>query len=128
MKRTTWSLSLLLAAAASGAPAARLLYPSEAFALETTPPDSPWPGRHVNAVKGAEDLSGAGELRVEVSNRLSRPLAVTLSVKSRALQGRSPGARATVPPHAVRRLSHGSPCRTRTYDSAVNSRVLYQLS
>ncbi len=104
MKRTTLVLSLLLAAAASGAPTARLLYPSEAFALETTPPDSPWPGRHVNAVKGAEDLSGAGELRVEVSNRLSRPLAVTLSVKSRALQGRSPGACVTVPPHAVRRL------------------------
>ena len=26
------------------------------------------------------------------------------------------------------RQSSGSPCRTRTYDSAVNSRVLYQLS
>ena len=83
---------------------ARLLYPSEAFELKTTPKDSPWPGRHVNAVRGAVDLSDASELRVEVSNRLSRPLAVMLSVKSRALQGRSPGDRVTLPPNAVRRL------------------------
>ena len=32
-----------------------------------------------------------------------------------------------MPPRHVAAI-HGSPCRTRTYDSAVNSRVLYRLS
>lgn len=81
--------------------ALRVFYPSDAFRLETTAVTSSWPGRHVSATAGAIDLSSAGEISIALSNRLDRPLKVTLSVKSRALQGRSPGASATLPPRGV---------------------------
>ena len=71
--------------------AARLMFPGEAFVVVPTAADHPWPGQHVNAAHGSVDLTDAGDLAVEVSNRLDRVLHVTLSVKSRALQGRSPG-------------------------------------
>ncbi len=76
--------------------AARLLFPGEAFAVVPTAPDSSWPGQHVDAMRGSVDLTDAGELAVEVSNRLDRVLQITLSVKSRALQGRSPGGAVTL--------------------------------
>lgn len=81
--------------------ALRVFYPSDSFRLETTAVTSSWPGRHVSATAGAIDLSSAGEISIALSNRLDRPLKVTLSVKSRALQGRSPGASATLPPRGV---------------------------
>lgn len=106
-----WLLVLLISVAGLSAaeadiraPKAKLLYPSEAFELKTSAANSDWPGRRIVAVKGAADLSGFDELRAEVSNRLSRPLSVMLSVKSRALQGRSPGDNVTIPPHSVRRF------------------------
>lgn len=83
---------------------ARLLYPSESFTVATTSADSQWPGRHVNAVNGSEDLSSFGELAIEVSNRLDRTLQVMLSVKSRALQGRSPGGRVVLKPYGKGRI------------------------
>ena len=81
--------------------AARLLFPGEAFAVVPTAPDSSWPGQHVDAVLGSVDLTDAGELAVEVSNRLDRVLQITLSVKSRALQGRSPGGAVTLAPRST---------------------------
>lgn len=81
--------------------AARLLFPSEAFVVTPTAADHPWPGQHVDAVHGSVDLTDVGELAVEVSNRLDRVLHVTLSVKSRALQGRSPGGGIALAPRAA---------------------------
>ena len=81
--------------------AARLLFPGEAFVVAPTAVDHPWPGQHVNAAHGSVDLTDAGELAVEVSNRLDRVLHVTLSVKSRALQGRSPGGGIALAPRAA---------------------------
>ena len=103
------ALSILLAAVSCVAPHAvragiRVLYPSPSFALETTAASSGWPGRHVNAVGGTVDLSDAGELLIDVSNRLSRALTVNLSVKSRSLQGRSPGGNVTLPPYGRGRI------------------------
>ena len=60
--------------------ALRVFYPSDAFRLETTAVTSSWPGRHVSATAGAIDLSSAGEIAIALSNRLDRPLKVTLSV------------------------------------------------
>lgn len=102
-------LSILLAAVSCAAPYAtraglRVLYPSPSFALETTAASSGWPGRHVNAAGGTVDLSDAGELLIDVSNRLSRALTVNLSVKSRSLQGRSPGGNVTLPPYGRGRI------------------------
>ena len=103
------ALSVLLVAVSCVAPHAvqaglRVLYPSPSFALETTAASSDWPGRHVNAVGGTVDLSDAGELLIDVSNRLSRALTVNLSVKSRSLQGRSPGGNVTLPPYGRGRI------------------------
>lgn len=81
--------------------AARLLFPGEAFVVAPTSGDSSWPGQHVDAVRGSVDLADAGELAVEVSNRLDRVLQITLSVKSRALQGRSPGGAVTLAPRST---------------------------
>ena len=81
--------------------AARLLFPGEAFVVVPTAADHPWPGQHVNAAHGSVDLTDAGDLAVEVSNRLDRVLHVTLSVKSRALQGRSPGGGVALAPRAA---------------------------
>jgi len=58
-----------------------------------------WPGARLD-FRGERDLSAFGEVAVAVTNLANRPCRVELSVKSRALQGRSPGGGVSLPPLA----------------------------
>ena len=112
------SAALFAAKAAPAPVAARVLWPSsetevrtlrdsrlsvlaDGAALVKTGTDYAWPGLRFDFAKGPCDLSSYALLTVSVSNALETALSVSLSVKSRALQGRSPGGKLVLPPHGT---------------------------
>jgi len=60
-----------------------------------------YPGMRMDFVAGESDLSAFGWITVAVSNTTAKPLTVSLSVKSRALQGSSPGGSVNLAPQAA---------------------------
>ncbi len=58
----------------------------------------PWPGVRMDFKKGEMDLSSYGNIAITISNTVDRMINVNLSVKSKALQGRSPGGNISLKP------------------------------
>ena len=71
----------------------------DGVALVTFGSKAMWPGARMDFVAGEADLSGYGWLKVAVSNSVEKPITVSLSVKSQALQGQSPGGSVHLHPH-----------------------------
>ena len=85
--------------------AERILFPAPETVLRRTEPTSEWPGSHVDAVDWKPiDLSNYRQMEAVLSNRTDRPLEINLSVKSSAVQGRTPGGVVALAAHAVGRI------------------------
>ena len=63
-----------------------------------------WPGLRVDFKGGDRDLSKYGRMTLVLSNTTANAVRVMLSVKSRALQGRSPGGSVVLKPFAEGRM------------------------
>ena len=97
-------LAALFAALGVNAGEKSRLYPSDRFAYVRTKATSSWPGVHLD-VKGDDlDLSPYGSLRLLVTNRSDQTLSVSLSVKNRSQQGKSPGGKLSLAPFAAGEL------------------------
>ena len=77
---------------------------ADGAALVRTGTGYAWPGLRFDFAKGPCDLSAYGVMTVSVSNALEKTVRVMLSVKSQALQGRSPGGKVVLPPHGTGEL------------------------
>jgi len=80
-------------------PSSTVTLTADGVAVVETGTEYPWPGARLD-FKGERDLSGDGEIAIAVTNLTDRPCLVSLSVKSRALQGRSPGGGIDLQPFA----------------------------
>ncbi len=58
----------------------------------------PWPGVRMDFKNGEMDLSSYGNIAITISNTVDRLINVSLSVKSKAVQGRSPGGNIVLKP------------------------------
>ena len=93
-------------AAAGRAAAGRMpALPDQAALLVRTGAEYAWPGVELRFPDGPRDLSGAGMLRVIVSNACEKAYMVHAMLRTGADQGRSPSGCATLRPGAVREIA-----------------------